>query len=79
MHTIVVASQKGGSGKTTLARNLAVASGADVALIDTDPQGSLTRRATETVGGCSGCGSEGWSLNIVGGHALHGFCCSHGL
>ena len=52
MHTIVVASQKGGSGKTTLARNLAVASGADVALIDTDPQGSLTswwnRRQADT-------------------------------
>jgi chromosome partitioning protein len=52
MHTIVVASQKGGSGKTTLTRNIAVAVGADVALIDTDPQGSLTawwnRRAAET-------------------------------
>ncbi|UEM08201.1 ParA family protein (plasmid) [Skermanella rosea] len=42
MQTIVVASQKGGSGKTTITRNLAVALGEDVALIDTDPQGSLT-------------------------------------
>jgi chromosome partitioning protein len=42
MQTIVVASQKGGSGKTTITRNLAVALGSDVALIDTDPQGSLT-------------------------------------
>ena len=42
MDTIVVASQKGGSGKTTAARNLAVAFGAGTALIDTDPQGTLT-------------------------------------
>jgi chromosome partitioning protein len=52
MQTIVVASQKGGSGKTTITRNLAVALGSDVALIDTDPQGSLTawwnRRDGET-------------------------------
>jgi chromosome partitioning protein len=45
MYTIVAASQKGGSGKTTLSGHLAVEasrSGAgDIALIDTDPQGSL--------------------------------------
>jgi chromosome partitioning protein len=43
---ITVAQQKGGSGKTTLAANLAVAlsrAGNSVALLDTDPQGSLGR------------------------------------
>ncbi len=56
MRIIVLASQKGGSGKTTLAGHLAVQaelSGAGpVALIDTDPQGSLAKwwnaRAAET-------------------------------
>ncbi|HXE27836.1 MAG TPA: ParA family protein [Stellaceae bacterium] len=46
MQIIGIASQKGGSGKTTLAGHLAVqaeAAGASpVALIDTDPQGSLS-------------------------------------
>lgn len=44
--TITVAQQKGGSGKTTLAANLAVEllrRGLSVAVIDTDPQGSLGR------------------------------------
>ena len=43
---ITVAQQKGGSGKTTLAVNRAVAltrEGVSVALLDTDPQGSLGR------------------------------------
>lgn len=56
MRVIVLASQKGGSGKTTLSGHLAVQaeiSGAGpVALIDTDPQGSLSKwwnaRAAET-------------------------------
>lgn len=55
MKVIVTASQKGGSGKTTLVRNLAVAAEArfaPVVMLDTDPQGSLTswynRRTAET-------------------------------
>lgn len=43
-HVITVAQQKGGSGKTTLSLNLAVgllAGKSKVALLDTDPQGSL--------------------------------------
>ena len=55
---ITVAQQKGGSGKTTLAANLAVAlsrEGHRVAVLDTDPQGSLgrwfmTRRETRDPG-----------------------------
>ncbi|MBA4489853.1 ParA family partition ATPase [Paracoccus sp. S1E-3] len=50
---ITVAQQKGGSGKTTLAANLAVAMrarGLSVALIDTDPQGSLGRWYIERLG-----------------------------
>jgi chromosome partitioning protein len=46
MHVIVLASQKGGAGKTTLAAHLAVAVEAagdgPAVLIDTDPQGSLS-------------------------------------
>ncbi|WP_108484270.1 ParA family partition ATPase [Oceaniglobus ichthyenteri] len=43
---ITVAQQKGGAGKTTIAANLAVGmtrAGHRVALLDTDPQGSLGR------------------------------------
>ena len=43
MHVIAVLNQKGGAGKTTIATHLARAlqiSGADVLLIDSDPQGS---------------------------------------
>jgi len=43
---ITVAQQKGGAGKTTIVANLAVAlskKGKSVALLDTDPQGSLGR------------------------------------
>ncbi len=45
-HVLTIAQQKGGSGKTTLAVNLAVQFvklGQRVALLDTDPQGSLGR------------------------------------
>lgn len=47
MYTVVLASQKGGSGKTTLSGHLAVEAermgAGPVALIDTDPQGSLSQ------------------------------------
>ena len=46
MRVIAVASQKGGTGKTTLSGHLAVqaerAGNGPVALLDTDPQGSLS-------------------------------------
>ena len=45
-HVLTIAQQKGGSGKTTLAVNLGVEftrRGLRVALLDTDPQGSLGR------------------------------------
>jgi chromosome partitioning protein len=46
MNILALTSQKGGSGKTTLAGHLAVAAeiagAGPVAIIDTDPQGSLT-------------------------------------
>lgn len=45
-HIITIAQQKGGSGKTTLAINIAVEAvhrGLKVAVVDTDPQGSLGR------------------------------------
>ncbi|WP_294928286.1 ParA family partition ATPase [uncultured Paracoccus sp.] len=50
---ITVAQQKGGSGKTTLAANLAVelrGRGHSIALVDTDPQGSLGRWFMERLG-----------------------------
>ena len=47
MQAIVLASQKGGAGKTTLAAHLAVAleraKRGPVVMIDTDPQGTLTK------------------------------------
>ncbi|AUH35063.1 ParA family partition ATPase [Paracoccus tegillarcae] len=49
---ITVAQQKGGSGKTTVAVNVAVAlrsRGHSVALIDTDPQGSMGRWFMERI------------------------------
>ena len=46
MKTIVVTAQKGGSGKTTLVRNLATVAAAEgkrVLMLDLDPQQSLRR------------------------------------
>jgi chromosome partitioning protein len=47
MYVLVLASQKGGAGKTTLAFHLAVAAEAagvgPAVLVDTDPQGTLTK------------------------------------
>lgn len=47
MHVVAFASQKGGSGKTTLAGHIAVEAercgAGPVALVDTDPQGSLSQ------------------------------------
>src|SRR3712207_358227 len=55
MRVITLATQKGGSGKSTLAASLAVTAEANslrVAVLDTDPQGSLfkwgERREAET-------------------------------
>lgn len=48
MKTIVIAQQKGGVGKTTLALNIALyfsRNGANVAIVDADAQGSLTASA----------------------------------
>ncbi|MPM10103.1 chromosome partitioning protein [Rhodobacter sp. 140A] len=68
---ITVAQQKGGAGKTTLAVNLAVAllkRGASVALLDTDPQGSLgrwfmTRRETLGEAGLEFSTSSAWGVS----------------
>jgi chromosome partitioning protein len=69
-HVITVAQQKGGSGKTTIAVNLAIAfirAGRSVALLDTDPQGSmgrwfLTRRA-EREPGLSFTTASAWGVS----------------
>lgn len=51
METIAVLNQKGGSGKTTIATNLACAfreAGLDVAIIDADPQGTASEWASRS-------------------------------
>ncbi|MBE7204324.1 MAG: ParA family protein, partial [Parafilimonas terrae] len=54
MHTILIAAQKGGAGKSTLAAHFGAMAERDgrTLLIDADPQGSLAfwyeRRAAET-------------------------------
>ena len=67
---ITIAQQKGGSGKTTLAVNLGVAlvrAGHRVALLDTDPQGSLgrwfmTRRQSLTDPGIELATASAWGV-----------------
>ena len=70
--TITVAQQKGGSGKTTLAVNLAIAlmqRGHSVAVMDTDPQGSMGRwfmERRERMGGEPGIGfatASAWGVS----------------
>ncbi|MET3148778.1 UNVERIFIED_ORG: cellulose biosynthesis protein BcsQ [Xanthomonas axonopodis] len=61
MQIIVIAAQKGGAGKTTLALHLAVEyqrAGKSVALIDTDPQ-----RSAEMWGGLR----DAQDITVVGG------------
>ncbi|NWG46058.1 MAG: ParA family protein, partial [Alphaproteobacteria bacterium] len=84
MRVIVLASQKGGSGKTTLAGHLAVEAErtgfAPVAIIDTDPQGSLQKwseaRYADTPAYCASdlaslrstlirCRAEGYRLVVI--------------
>jgi chromosome partitioning protein len=68
---ITVAQQKGGSGKTTLIVNLAVAylrAGHRVALLDTDPQGSLgrwfmARRESGAADGLEFTTSSAWGVS----------------
>lgn len=72
---ITLAQQKGGSGKTTLAANLAVAfrkRGLSVALLDTDPQGSLghwfmTRRERVTDEKLDFATSSAWGVSYESG------------
>src|SRR6476469_2434394 len=68
MKTILVASSKGGVGKTTIASHLAAQSalaGQNTALVDADPQGSSTRWAHRRAGMASAVlpvnGSDGKS------------------
>ncbi|MFC4346795.1 AAA family ATPase [Kordiimonas lipolytica] len=74
MRIIAVTSQKGGSGKTTLSGHLAVeaerAGAGPVALIDTDPQGSLAewwneREATAPAFAQTAIGSLEQDLNLL--------------
>ena len=69
MRGLVLASQKGGAGKTTLSRHLAVeaerAGAGPVVLLDADPQGGLAawwnrRRESLRAAGWNCRGSPNW-------------------
>ncbi|WP_116132328.1 ParA family partition ATPase [Tropicimonas sp. IMCC34043] len=75
-YTITIAQQKGGSGKTTVAANLAVyllSQGHTVAVLDTDPQGSLGRwfmtrnDATEGQPGMEFSTASAWGVGYEAG------------
>jgi len=75
-HVITVAQQKGGSGKTTIAVHLAVhflREGRSVAVLDTDPQGSLGRwfmarlDATEGAPGLEFSTASAWGVGYEAG------------
>jgi chromosome partitioning protein len=76
MTIVALTGQKGGSGKTTLAANLAVAlaaDGSDVGVIDGDPQGSLTtwQRVLDERRGDGGWAGIRIRVFPLGGTALH--------
>lgn len=79
MKTILVASSKGGVGKTTIATHLAAQSalaGQRTVLVDADPQGSSTRWAQRRAGMDSavlpvdGTGGKGWRRALPDGTDL---------
>jgi chromosome partitioning protein len=72
MRTIVVASRKGGAGKTTLTGHIAVEAqqrgAGPVAIIDMDPMGSLAawwNERTASTPVCADIGSEGLSATLA--------------
>lgn len=76
MKTVLVASSKGGAGKTTIATHIAAAmalEGGNTALLDADPQGSATRwsqrRAAldSAVLGLDGHGGTPWRKQVPDG------------